>query len=168
MKSVTVFLGAGLISLLAGCATTPVVLAPVGPNPDGSRILAAGGELEVFSYLTEQSDNQNQGSRDPSWCQHTDYYLYDQQDRLIKHVHNCVGHYATAPRPVALPAGRYLIEAQAQDYLWVKVPLMIKAGCITRVHLDDRWRQPGDASAKQLVCLPNGYPVGWRAGPASF
>ena len=165
MKSVPVFLGASLISLLAGCASTPVALAPVGPNPDGGRILAAGGELEVFSCQTEQSDNQNQGSRDPTWYQHTDYYLYDQQQTLIKHVRNSLGHYETAPRRLALPAGRYFIKAQAEDYLWVKVPVTIEDGRITRVHLDDQWRQPGDASTKQLVCLPNGYPVGWRADP---
>lgn len=168
MKSVHILLGAGLISLLAGCASSPVAVAPVGPNPDGGPILAAGGELEVFSYQTEQSDNQNQGSRDPAWHQHTDYYLYDQQHRLIKHVHNCVGHYETAPRRVALAAGRYFIQAQANDYLWVKVPVTIEAGRITKVHLDDQWRQPGNASVKQLVCLPNGYPVGWRAQPAGF
>jgi hypothetical protein len=46
---VAMFLG------LTGCATSPVVLTPVGPNPAASADKLAAGQLEVFSAL-EQND----------------------------------------------------------------------------------------------------------------
>ena len=166
MKSVCIFLGPGLVALLAGCSSTPVALAPIGPNPVGSESAATKGELQVFSNLTEQSDDQNQSSTDPVWYQHRDYNIYDLHGRLVKHVNNTVGHYEQVPRRVALPAGRYLVRAQAADYLRVEVPVTIERGRTTRVHLDDKWKLPPDTPNRELVSLPNGNPVGWRAEPA--
>ena len=65
MKRVSIALGAGVALVAAGCSTAPVALAPVGPNPDRSTRMTATGELQVFSALEEESDNQNQGSTDP-------------------------------------------------------------------------------------------------------
>jgi hypothetical protein len=163
MQSVYVLLGAGVVSLLVGCSSTPVALAPVGPNPVGSQRTASKGELQVFSSLVEQSDDQNQGSKDPVWYQHTDYRIYDLDGKLVKRVDNTIGHYEQAPRVVALPAGKYLVKAQAKDYLWVEVPVTIKPGRTTRVHLDDKWKLPADTPKRELVSMPNGYPVGWSA-----
>jgi len=158
MKSVCCILGTGLVSLLAGCATTPVALAPVGPNPVGSERLDSTGELQVFSSLTEQCEGDN-----PTWYQHTEYYIYDVRGKRVKHVNNTIGHYAEAPSLVALPAGRYVVKAQAKDYLWVKVPVLIEPGRTTRVHLDDNWKLPVETPKRELVSMPNGNPVGWRA-----
>ena len=162
MKSVCIILGFGLISLLVGCSSTPVAIGPVGPNPAGSERMTSKGELEVFSNLAEQSDDQNQGSTDPVWYQHTDYRVYDLHGKLVKRVSNANGHYGRAPRRVALPAGQYLVRAQAKDYLQVEVPVTIERGRTTRVHLDDNWKPPADTPKKELVTLPNGNPVGWR------
>jgi hypothetical protein len=162
MKSMCLFLGAGLVSVLVGCTSiTPVAVAQVGPNPFGIRSKSSKGELQVFSCLTAQSDDQNQGSTDPIWSQHTDYYIYDLRHKLIKHVDNTIGHYEEAPRVVALPAGTYLVKAHANDYFWVDVPVTIEPGRTTRVHLDDHWGMTGDAA--KLVSLPNGKPIGWRS-----
>jgi hypothetical protein len=163
MKSVSIILGAGLVSLLTGCSSTPVVLAPVGPNPVGGERAASTGELQVFSSLTEQSDDQNQGSEDPVWRQHTDYRIYSLQGKLVKRVDNTIGHFEEAPRRVALPAGQYLVKAQAMDYLWVEVPVTIERGRTTRVHLDDNWKLSADTPKNELVSMPNGKPAGWRA-----
>ena len=163
MKSVCMFMGAGLVSLLVGCSSTPVALAPVGPNPAGSESMAPKGALQVFSSLAEQSEDQNQGSEDPVWYQHTDYSIYDLHGKLVKRVDNTIGEYEQAPRRVALPAGRYLVKAQAKDYFWVEVPVTIERGRTTRVHLDDNWTLPSD-TAERKVSLPNGNPVGWSAG----
>jgi hypothetical protein len=163
MKSVYAVLGAGLASLLAGCSSTPVALAPVGPNPVRSERIASQGQLQVFSRLVEQSDDQNQGSDDPLWYQHTDYRIYNLHGKLVKRVDNTSGHYDQAPRRVALPAGQYLVKAQAQDYLQVEVPVTIEAGRTTRVHLDNNWKLPASTSKRELVSTPNGIPVGWRA-----
>jgi hypothetical protein len=163
MKCASLIVVSSTAVCLLGCSSTPVAVAPIGPNPVGSERLASTGELEVFSNLAEQSDNENQGSRDPAWYQHSDYNIYNLQGKLVKHVDNSVGHYEQAPRRVALPAGRYLVKAQAKDYLQVEVPVTIQRGRTTRIHLDDHWKLPADTPTRELVSLPNGFPVGWRS-----
>ena len=37
MKNIGLILGAAVLTLMMGCASTPVALAPVGPNPMGYR-----------------------------------------------------------------------------------------------------------------------------------
>ena len=158
MKNIHLLMGAGLAALLAGCATTPVALAPVGPNPAGSRSRVPEGGLQVFSSLVGRSEGNN-----PAWYQHTDYSIYDLNGKLVRHVDNTIGYYEKAPRRVTLPAGRYFLKAQANDYLWVDVPVTIERGQTTRVHLDDNWKLPANASKTELVSFPNGNPAGWRA-----
>ena len=121
MKTINLLLGAGLAVLLAGCAATPpVALAPVGPESPGRINPGSDGSLEVYSSLSVQSDDQNQASRDPTWEQHTDYYLYDRHQNLVRRVDNTIGHYEEAPRLVTLAAGQYYVKAQANDYnSWV-------------------------------------------------
>jgi hypothetical protein len=164
MKNLRFPLCLGLISLLAGCSTPSVVLAPVGPNPIGTGSMASTGSLEVFSRLAKQRDDQSQGGDGmPRWYQHTDYSIYDSQGNPVKRVGNSTGHYAEAPDQVTLPAGRYLVKAQAEDYSWIKVPVTIERGRTTGVHLDGKWKPPADAPKTAVVSMPNGYPVGWRA-----
>lgn len=166
MKHDYVFLSTGLVLLLVGCSSTPIALAPVGPNPVGSERSASKGELQVFSSLVDRSDDQNQANdSDPGWYQHTDYRIYDLHGKLVKRVDNAIGHYEQAPRGVALPAGQYLVKARAQDYLRVEVPVLIEPGRTTKVHLDDNWKLPAGTPRSELVSTPNGNPVGWRAEP---
>lgn len=152
-------------SVLIGCSSTPVVLAPVGPNPTGIRSAASQGELQVFSSLEEESDDQNQGSSDPIWHQHTDYTIYDTQGNRVERVDNTTGHYARSPRLVALPAGQYVVKAEAKDYFVAEVPVTIEPGRTTKVHLDGKWQPPANTSTNGLVSMPNGVPAGWRADP---
>jgi hypothetical protein len=158
MKSVYILLATGLVSLLVGCSSTPVALAPVGPNPVDIESMDSKGALQVFSSLTGRSEGDN-----PTWHKHTEYYIYNLHGKLLKHVDNTIGHYENAPRPVALPAGRYLVKAHAKDYFWVNVPVTIERGRTTRVHLDDNWKLPANTPKTELVSMPNGNPVGWRA-----
>jgi len=166
MKSMTFLVGAVVVALMVGCSTTPpVVLGPVGPNPDRLASTAWNGELQVFSSLAEQSDDQNQGNNgDPVWFQHTDYNIYALDGTLVKHVDNSIGHYDQAPRRLTLAPGRYLVKAEASDYLHVEVPVTIQSGKLTRIHLDDNWQLPPETQKAKLVKLPDGKPVGWRAG----
>lgn len=166
MKNHRFLLGTGLVLLLVGCSTTSVVLAPVGPDPVGIESVASTGGLQVFSRVTKKYDDKEQGGDGiPGWYQHTDYSIYNLQGKLVKHVGNAPGHYAEAPERVALPAGSYLVKAQAKDYFWVKVPVTIERGRMTEVHLDDKWKPPVDAPKAGLVTIPNGNAVGWRAEP---
>jgi len=165
MKSLCFLLGAGLASFLAGCSSTPVALGLVGPNPFSDIGMGSEGQLQIFSSLTQESDDQNQGSTDPVWYQHTDYTIRDLHGRLVRRVDNTVGHYSQAPRVVTLPPGRYLVKAQAKDYLQVEVPVTIERCRTTRVHLDDNWKPPPVAPKRDVVSMPDGTPVGWRSEP---
>jgi hypothetical protein len=157
-KNNLILLGAaGIISLLAGCSTAPVALAPVGPAPAGISTTMGNGQLEVYSALSGRTEGNN-----PSWRQHSDYYIYDNQGKRLQLVDNAAGHYASSPRTVALPAGNYIVKARAKGALWTKTPVVIEPGEITRVHLDGQWQPEADTS--QLVYGPDGYPVGWSAG----
>jgi hypothetical protein len=163
MKIVYCLPGLVFASLLIGCASTPIALAPVGPNPNGSLTAASMGELQVFSSLVRQHDDQNQaGDGMPGWYQHTDYCIYTPQGKLVKRVGNTTGHYEETPRLVILRPGRYLIKAEARDYSWVQLPVTIERGRTTRVHLDDNWKPAEPAPKNALISMPNGNPVGWR------
>jgi hypothetical protein len=98
----------------------------------------------------------------PTWYQHTAYYIYDLHGKIVKHVDNTIGRYEQAPKLLPLPAGRYLVKAKANDFLWVAVPVTIERGRTTRVHLADNWKPPLDTSKAELVSMPNGNPIGWR------
>src|SRR5208337_1929236 len=121
MKSTYFLPGAGLILLLAGCASTPVVLAPVGPDPVGVESIASQGTLQVFSDLVGRTEGNN-----PGWYQHTAHSIYDLDGKMVRHVDNTIGRYEQAACRVILPAGRYLVKAKANDFLWVAVPVTIE------------------------------------------
>ena len=169
MKINATFCLLGVIPMLVSCASRPITLAPVGPNPFASRASSTGtGYLQVFSRLFLQNDDQNQSASggDPSWYQHTDYNLYDAKGKLVKHVGNTVGHYSTSPRLVSLRPGSYTLRAQAKEWLSVKVPVIIEPGRTTKVHLDDNWGPPEGTPKTVVVTTPGGYPVGWSAAPS--
>jgi hypothetical protein len=160
MKTIWFLPVAVMVSLLVGCSTTPVAVAPVGPNPAGIQSTASNkGGLEVFSQMRGHSEGDN-----PMWFQHTDYAIYSPDGKLLKRVNNKVGYYAQAPRLVVLPAGQYIVKAQSKDYLRVQVPVTIQPGRTTRVHLDDNWNLPAGAAKDELVSMPDGHAVGWRSG----
>lgn len=155
-KSILVLAAVGGVLLLTGCSSTPVAFAPVGPNPAVVGTSGGSGQLEVFSALSGRSEGNN-----PTWYQHSDYYICNDQGQRLDHVDNAVGYYARAPRIVTLPPGKYFVKAHAKGALWTTVPVVIASGEITKVHLDGQWQPP--ASNAELVREPAGYPVGWRA-----
>jgi hypothetical protein len=164
MKIKKRFLLPCLVALLASCASSPITLAPVGPSPFARAFPTDGkGRLEVFSRLSEQSDNQNQGDNggDPIWYQHTDYTVYNSRGKRVEYVDNTSGHYSTSPRIVSLPPGKYTVRAQGKDWLVVNVPVVIERGRTTQVYLDDNWTPPVGTPKADLVCAPNGRSVGW-------
>ena len=164
MKIKAMFCLLGVIPLLASCASHPITLAPVGPNPFAGRSPAGGtGHLQVFSSLAEESDDQNQGSTDPVWFQHTDYAIYTAEGKLFEHVDNNIGHYAASPRLISLPAGNYTVRARETEGLLVNIPVVIERDRTTKVHLDEKWKLPADTQKTEVVSAPGGYPVGWRA-----
>jgi hypothetical protein len=162
MKVIPLIMGAAVSIALAGCVSAPLALAPVGPNPAGRVNASAEGQLEVFSKLQSHRDG-NEYDPNPAWYQHTDYTIYDMQGDRVRHVFNSVGHYEEAPSVTSLSPGEYVVVARAQGYLRVEVPVVIEAGRATRVHLDAHWQVPAGTPRAEVVQMPNGYQVGWRA-----
>jgi hypothetical protein len=156
-KNILIMMGAAVAILPTGCSTTPVAFAPVGPNPAGFQTTAADGQLEVFSALSGRGEGNN-----PTWYQHSDYYLCNFHGRRLEHVENAPGYYAQSPRLINLPPGKYIVEARAKDTLRADVPVVIKPGEITRVHLDGNWQPLAETPKTEVVKAPAGYPVGWR------
>jgi hypothetical protein len=181
MKSIRFISAAVLVLIVAGCATAPpVVLKTVGPNPSGSANQAATGQLEVFSAL-DQTEPGGMSLSFPEggsyWYgiqgeegnrfgyQHTDYVIYNLDGRRVRHVLNTVNPYEPTPRVVTLPPGKYIVEAKARDAKRVRVPVEVEAGRMSKIHLDDNWKLPVNTPKDELVSLPSGSPVGWRAEP---
>ena len=159
MRATVPIILATLSALALGHASVPLTVAPVGPPAGAGSTTSGPGQLEVFSALKARA-----AGDDPVWYQHSSYDLYDSHGRRLKHVYNVVGYYEQAPRLITLPAGKYVVKAQAKDYLWVEVPVVIQPGETTRIHLDDAWQPPPGTASTELVSVPAGYPVGWRAG----
>ena len=156
-KNILIMMGTAVAFLVTGCSMTPMVLAPVGPNPAGFQTTTGTGQLEVFSALSERSEGDN-----PTWYQHSDYYLCDSYGHRLGHVENAPGYYAQSPRLVILPPGKYMVEARAKGMFRVEVPVVIKPGEMTKVHLDGNWRPLAETPKIEIVKAPSGYPVGWR------
>lgn len=157
-RSILVILGAAAVSIFSGCSSAPVALGPVGPDPMGFQTGAGAGQLEVFSALSGHGEGNN-----PTWYRHTDYEICNRQGQRVEHVHNSLGHYSQRPVVVTLSAGEYIVKARAKGALRANVPVVIKPGELTSVHLDGAWQPTTSASESQLVTGPAGYPVGWRA-----
>jgi hypothetical protein len=101
--------------------------------------------------------------------QHSTYRLYDAQGRLLQTIVNRVGAWGDSPARVGLMPGRYRIEALANGYGLVSVPVEIVADQVTVVHLEGSadWSDPMAFNAANSVRLPAGEVVGWKAGPSN-
>jgi hypothetical protein len=156
-KTIFIIVGMALLSWANTCLSTPVVLAPVGPNPLGYRTTTTTGQLEVFSALVGRIEGDN-----PTWYQHSDYVICDQNGKRLRSVFNSTGYYAQDPQPITLPPGKYIVKARAKGILWAQIPVVIEAGQVTRIHLDGQWQPPANTPGKEIVNGPVGYAIGWR------
>jgi hypothetical protein len=95
--------------------------------------------------------------------QRTDYEVYDPDGHRIKHVVNTVRPCDLTPRVVTLAPGKYIVVAKARHASRVSVPVEIVAGRMSKIHLDENWKLPVNTPKDELVSLPSGSPVGWRA-----
>src|SRR6185312_14737118 len=110
-------IGAVQAGLLAGCASQPVTLSPVGPEPEKHATSAGTGYLQVFS------DTETHVIGDgPAYYPRTGYNIYDQSGARIKYVPNHIGNMDESPTLVRVPAGNYNVVAQSSAYGRVTVP----------------------------------------------
>src|SRR4051812_32080329 len=144
-----VFLWVAVVVGACGCASEPLTLDPIGPSvPKASRFLE-GGTLQVYSALTERNDSRIKYNYPQN------YFVFTPERTLVKAVVNSQL-LSEEPARVNLPGGKYLVKAPSDGFGWVYVPVSIKGGAITEVHLDRRWRLKDVANATNLVRLPDG------------
>ena len=172
----------GALLYLNGCASsTPLAASePLGPAPSptgrlehngpGTLVVYSGQEptyldINLEEWLWEEDPGKNAFLYYPA---HSDYAIYNQDGTLLKRIHNARNQDDPQPAAVTLPPGQYEIQAQAQDDTGtypVKVPVIIRAGQTTAVHLAGDWR-PRRAFSDTLVArLPDGQIAGWLARP---
>ena len=164
---------------LVGCASTPnvAVLGPVGPPPgerpsgrnEGSLRVYSARETAVMDPNAEEFFWNNDFGRNEFLhrAAHTDYTIYNGEGQLIKHVRNARGMNDGTPTLVRLPAGTYRIQALAEESgastFQAVVPVVVKSGETIEAHLDRPWRPATHYQKSDMVWLPNGRIVGWKA-----
>ena len=152
------YLGATVIPLLAGCASKPIAIAPVGPGAVSHSTAKADGYLKVFSDTETREIGDN-----TYYSTHTGYNIYDETGKRVEYVANHVGSMDEAPMLVPIPAGNYNVVAQSASYGRVTVPVVIQTGKTTLVHLNRDGKAAPNASTNGLVRLPDGEIVGMSA-----
>jgi hypothetical protein len=160
MQIRTISLGLAIAPLLVSYATQPLTLAPIGPAPaGGSRVVppAAGGQLQVFTETDEYEYD-----HDVPFFPHRDYQIYTTEGKHLMRVWNSHTHEDETPVIVDLPAGKYVIKADAEFYGPVTVPVVIRPNQTTKVILQPGWSPGKTVASSEVVRMPNGYAVGWR------
>lgn len=149
---------------LCGCASdrNGMLLDTVGPAP--SQSLAANstnGTLLVYSAYEVNADF---NARDRYRHEYSDYWLFSADGNSRQRVHNNSGTILQRAQRVALPAGTYRVTARANGYGWVTVPVLLRAGRETVLHLEGGVNWPAQAGFNQTntVRLPDGEIVGWK------
>jgi hypothetical protein len=150
-----------ILPLLAGCASTPIALAPVGPGPTNQKDYYSKGYLKVFSDTKTHLIGDG-----PPYYTHTGYSIYNESGTRLQYVANHIGEMDESPSLVKIPTGNYKVVAESAAYGRVTVPVVVQAGKVTVIHLDRGWRPVSTVSINELVRLPDGEAVGWRSSLA--
>jgi hypothetical protein len=151
-------------------------------SPDRSAQQSKEGSLQVYSarvsadvdvnaeeFFWNNDFGRNDFLYEPA---HADYTIYGSDGKVLKRVRNAHDWNDGKPALVKLPPGHYEVQAQAEAYagetIPVKVPVVIKAGHETVVHLGGDWKPRGHYKRTELVRLPNGQMAGWRATEQAY
>jgi hypothetical protein len=132
------------------------------------------GDLIVYSATYTPTLEQSE------YTAHTNYRIATPDDRVVRHVANATGSFASRPARVPLPPGEYHVRAQYEGGRFVTVRIVIEPGKTTVLDLEGEASMqasstkttpatdatPTTQAAKEIIRLPNGKPVGWLAtGP---
>jgi hypothetical protein len=152
------------VACVCGCAAfhNQLALDPVGPQPGTAGDGSSAGTLLVFSAFETTADF----NRSPYRRQYTDYRVESADGtRLIRTVHNDNGLLFEGPKKIELPVGNYRVLARANGYGCVTVPVVVRSGQTTSVHLEGSawWPKSSTIFQSNPVRLPSGQIVGWRA-----
>jgi hypothetical protein len=152
---------------VSGCMShgPRLVLDPVGPPPVPSAAAGPTGTLKVYSAFEQGADFCSQLYR----RHYTDYTILSAEGKRLESVRNDRGTLPAAPTPVELPVGTYSVVARANGYGGVTVPVVIRPGQMTTVHLEGSpsWPNRSQLASSNPVLLPGGEIAGWRANAHS-
>ena len=156
------------VSLFAGCASSEhgLTLATVGPAP-ASTTTPGGNEGYLLVYSAFQTTTAD-FNRTPYRRQYSDYRILSSDGKdVIQSVHNDTGLLISGPTRVTLPVGQYRVVARANGYGTVTVPVVIRGGQSTLVHLEGSvwWPKSSEIHDSNPVRLPKGEIVGWPDKP---
>jgi hypothetical protein len=105
-------------------------------------------------------------NRSPYRRRFTDYQIFSADgQQLIQLVNNNRETLVNTPPAVELATGSYRVVARANGYGPVTVPVVVKPGQVTTVHLEGSvwWPRSSPIFESNPVRLPKGEIVGWRA-----
>ena len=159
---VLVVAGSSLLACSCTMLQTPVAVAPVGPGPGSQIAQTSCGFLKVYTdvqwYPYDSSGY---------YYAHTAYGVYALDGTRVKSVGNAESFHSLNPQLVALSPGQYFVRGWSDAYYLAKVPVEIKAGCLTIVNLEkDSHELFQSANQNNLVHTPEGRTVGWAANVA--
>lgn len=161
----TSFLSNLRVALALGCAASlltvahaETVLPTVGPAPAGSQ------HAEKVGYLRVYTDTEAVNDGDIYYYPHTPYTVYRTDGSVAAYVDNHTNNNDENVETVTLPAGTYRVKAQSEFDGRVTVPIIIKTGHTTAVHLE-KGRESDNESVDpaRAVKTASGQVIGWRA-----
>ena len=155
-------IGAAIAGLLTGCATQPVKVSTVGPQAPAGTTISRADLSGDRGYLCVYSDTKTREiGENTFYYTHTPYAIYNQSGARVRWVRNHIGDMDETPTRVTLPVGHYNVVAQSTSYGRVTVPIIVRGGKETDLHLDHMWQPSPNIVSNSLVHLPDGEPVGW-------
>ena len=97
---------------------------------------------------------------------HSAYTVYSPSGLRVKYVANHISKHDGEPERAELPSGKYIVNAESERDGMVRVPVVIRGGETTVVHLEQG--RPIDYQADGLdrqheEKTPSGQVLGWRA-----
>jgi len=151
------------LALGTGCVAPrrALVLDPVGPPPTAPVAEQTTGSLRVFSALGRNADFNGL----PYRRRYSDYELLTEAGQPLRRIRNESGKSLGDPPGIELAPGHYRIRARANGFGLVTVPVLVRAGQTTTVHLEGSvwWPEASAIFHANPVRLPNQEIVGWRA-----
>ncbi|HEY8966301.1 MAG TPA: hypothetical protein VIM58_07655 [Candidatus Methylacidiphilales bacterium] len=158
MKLLPSLLATAASLALAVQAQSETVLPAVGPMPPGAQKAEHVGYLRVYTDTTQYNDG------DIYYYPHTPYTVYRTDGSVAAHVDNHTTNSDEHVETVSLPAGTYRVKALSEFDGPVTVPVIIKTGHTTAVHLEKgRESDNEDIDPSRAVVAASGQVIGWRA-----
>ena len=130
--AIAMFVAVALLGTTRGNETEKMAMA----KNSAKAAALSRGSLMVYSVMDRFDDD------DVVYYEYSSYAIYTINGKLFRHVENRVSSSVQIPEAVTLPAGSYVIEARSATDVYVRVPVVIKAGRQTILDLGSRGKEP--------------------------